>query len=931
MGADRLKCCVFLIISHFLRVFNIIFFNFKVINLAESGCKDLKKNQSVRSKLLLFVPPVLAILFMLAIFFANGIFPFGEGSIVYDDMTQCNVPAFYAVWDALHGDGGLLFNWKTASGIFVQGVFSTALSPFNLLFFLICPREMILECMSFFLILKIALCAFTSMLFFSKKFKISPFWHMLFSLMYAFNSYILQYFVNISWLEIVAAFPLVLLALDHLFRRRKIAPYVLVLTYCLMIQLYISYMLYIYLFLVVGLYIIMVIPKEIRKVSILNFGIGSVLAIFLSAFSSATSYFSMTASSRFQSAKSYRDIVVSAAGNSVTKLGMLLILTALPTAIVFLLAFKIPKEKRKIGFCLLAVLTCAVPVFFENINLMWHMGTYVMFSMRFAFMLHLTLLTCSCFAIERFGSSLFFKGKSFFAVVPIAVSLCAAGFAAWLILNKIYTENSTYAIIDKVSAPVIILTFLFLFFFYVITVRFGIKRLAAVTVCVMVLFEIGFFANRAFSSGKPRQAEYSHDFIFDSNTIYDELDLPDDNITRIKNIDASLNSNYPLIIGYPAMSNFTHIIPLEIKKNMINLGYSFVYTRILDTGGTYFSDALLGCKYTISASPLSDEFYSFKGMAGDYFVCESDFSLPFGVVADGEIIKSSINGANVFAANDNAAKSIFGEGLFDFPDYSRFISEKNDSSYRTATYTLKVEGQGCLYAAFPAMSKRKCLRIKVNGESVPVPSLDDPTNDRFSTRFNNGALNLGSFDNESVTIEIDFFNESVISPENLKINLAVLDTKMLSELCMSANGAYDVQTSSRSLTVKAVSKDGGDFLFLPIAFDEGWKCKVNGNPVKIETAVGAFMAVKLEKGVNNISLSFMPHGMRAGIVISVLSLLALIAIIIYNRKHTVSARLEGRFLTVLEKSFIIAVFAAYTAVYIVPMIVKISSFIISKL
>lgn len=882
-------------------------------------------------KLLLFVPPVLAAVVMLAVFFANGIYPFGEGSVVYNDMTQCDVPTFYAAWDALHGDGGLLLNWNTASGIFVQGVLTTVLSPLNLLFFLVCPRGMILESMSFFIMLKIMLCAFTAMLFFSRKFKIGAYWQILFSLMYAFNAYILQYFVNTSWLEIVAAFPLVFLSLDYLFRERKITPYVLILTYCLMTQLYISYMIYIYLFLVVGLYIIMVIPKDIRKTSVLNFGIGSVMALFLSAFSALPSYFAMTSSSRYQSVKGYWDIVSSSAGNPATKLGMLTILTALPLAIMFLLVFKLPREKKKIGFCILAVMTCAVPVFFENVNLMWHMGSYVLFSMRFAFMLHLTLLTCSCYAIERFGESLVFRGRSVSAALSFVASLFVVSAAVWAMLNKIYTEESSYNLIDKTSGFTITLVFVLLFVFFVLSLRFGIKKLTGILIAAAVIFETGFYANRAFSVGKPRQFEYSLDFITDCEAIYDELYLPDDNITRIKNADASLNTNYPLITGYPSMSNFTHFIPLEIKKSMISLGYSYVYTRVLDTGGTLFTDALLGYKYTICSDIISDDEYTFEGTAGYYFIYKNNISLPFGVVAGDEIASLSIYGSDALKTNNSIARCVLGEELFDYPEYSRFVGEENEFLYRTATYTVKIEGSRRLYAAFPVMRTRKCLRILVNGEPVSVPSLDDPVNDRYSTRFNNGLLYLGSFEDEYVTVDIDFLNESVITPETINVSFAALDTERLSMLCKTANGAYDVSAGPRSLTAKVKSENGGDCLFLPVANDKGWECSVNGERVEIKTALGAFMAIKLRKGVNTVELRFMPRGMRAGIALSLIALLALAAVIVYNRKRTIDARLNKWYLEVLEWSYIIAVSGAYSLVYLVPMAIRIYNFILSRL
>ena len=48
-----------------------------------------------------------------------------------------------------------------------------------------------------------------------------------------------------------------------------------------------------------------------------------------------------------------------------------------------------------------------LPVIFENINLLWHMGSYVNFSMRYAFIFHLMLLLLAGFALDRFPNAMF--------------------------------------------------------------------------------------------------------------------------------------------------------------------------------------------------------------------------------------------------------------------------------------------------------------------------------------------------------------------------------------------------------------------------------------------------------------------------------------------------------------------------------------------
>jgi len=181
----------------------------------------LVKNNRL-SKFIFAVPPIIVMLAVLFVYLKNGIFPFGSESIVYDDMGQCNVPIYYYLHDVLHGNGSLLFNFKTAFGVFICGAYESGLSIFNLIFFLLCPRDMILESMSFFLLFKLMLTSFFTILLLDRVFnKIPPFFKVCFSVLYAFNPYLLQYYSNISWVEVVMVFPLVILGLYKLFSERK--------------------------------------------------------------------------------------------------------------------------------------------------------------------------------------------------------------------------------------------------------------------------------------------------------------------------------------------------------------------------------------------------------------------------------------------------------------------------------------------------------------------------------------------------------------------------------------------------------------------------------------------------------------------------------------------------------------------------------------
>ena len=104
-----------------------------------------KRSEQKLCRATILLPAVVVLFCVLVVYAFNGIFPFGTESIVHDDMGQCNVPMFYSVWDALHGNGSILLNLRTAGGVFVTGAYENILSPVNILLFLFCPRNGILQ------------------------------------------------------------------------------------------------------------------------------------------------------------------------------------------------------------------------------------------------------------------------------------------------------------------------------------------------------------------------------------------------------------------------------------------------------------------------------------------------------------------------------------------------------------------------------------------------------------------------------------------------------------------------------------------------------------------------------------------------------------------------------------------------------------------
>ena len=162
------------------------------------------------------VLPMLAVVGILAVIYAaGGLFPFGEMSVSWGDMNQQVIPLMDDFRDILLGKQGLFFNVQNAGGMNFWGVLLFFLaSPFSFLTAFVDKSDMYLF-MNILVMLKMAVCAGTAALFFSKLFpKLELGFVTALSVSYAFCGYVMLFYQNLVWLDMMYLFPLLLIAVQ---------------------------------------------------------------------------------------------------------------------------------------------------------------------------------------------------------------------------------------------------------------------------------------------------------------------------------------------------------------------------------------------------------------------------------------------------------------------------------------------------------------------------------------------------------------------------------------------------------------------------------------------------------------------------------------------------------------------------------------------
>lgn len=130
----------------------------------------------------------------------------------------------------------------------------------------------------------------------------------------------------------------------------------------------------------------------------------------------------------------------------------------------------------------------------------------------------------------------------------------------------------------------------------------------------------------------------------------------------------------------------------------------------------------------------------------------------------------------------------------------------------------------------------------------------------------NWLINLGLLPDSADSVRITFRNTG-----NYSFNSILLynrsTTSILDNIGQLKKGADQVHLSPDQYSI-SVDTDRFEFLFAAIPYEKGWRAFDNGNPVDIQRADVAFMAIPLDPGHHEIVFQYHNTALTAGLLIS---------------------------------------------------------------
>lgn len=816
-----------------------------------------------------FLAPALVLLIVYAL---KGIYPFGNRSISYYDMPQSYIPAYCYTWDVFHGLKSPFISFDAAMGCSMTDIMGFfVFFPTNL-FFLFVPRDNMLGSMSFFLIIKLMLASGFMSMYVSKRTE-NKLYIFMAGFAYATSGYVVQYYTNIYYLDSVILLPVLLHALAELLSRRKRILYTLSIV-CLMFlnpQMILPVAIYI----VFKTYFLLRSEedKKSRVKSLFDLIVCTLIGVLISGFSLIPSLIQTTASSRFERNQEggIISILASAQTEFVCQKEFMLYGCEVAIAVIIAIAVSGKITLKKYSDSIVMIILLALPIVFENINLLWHGGSYEQFPMRFAYILSFECIVLTVGYLSdndikdfKYGGLTQLLGIAFAPVLCVILWVFLKGFQQFGI--RALEAYNPYCII---VLPITVL-------FYFMAVISKKKQVRDILIAIMIIVQ-GTLAIFAFlAPTEVYSLECDNILAQKAEDLYD-AGRQNNPLERYKDRNVSLTSNYGFISDVPSIGGWMNGINPNAQEQLERMGYSVNYTRLLDGCGTLFTDAMLGVRKIYSETDPNLE-VAYRDTDSDN-IYDCNYTLPNCFFLNDETQSDS----RAFEYQNELFRNVTGvdKDLFEtylFTDLSYDI-ENNDGTYRYSA-SIDVTEPSVLYF-FGEGYYQDSYAFAVNNEVVKLPYLTVPDNQLYAQFFLNGMVEVGEYQEGPLDLSV-FTNFD--APYNIYVGL--LKLSVLEEGIKKVNASVNVITEAgkREVNLQYKTTQSGN-MFIPLEFNEGWSAEIDGTKTPVKPVLGdSFISIDAPEGTHTITLKFMPKGAVFGTVMTVIGILFFAGIIILDKK-----------------------------------------------
>lgn len=801
--------------------------------------RKLLKNRYVKLSFLTIIVYALYLKIM-------NIFPLGENSILKGDLYQQYINFLCYLREILLNGKSIAISWNMGLANNFYTTFAYYLmSPLNLfvVFFNSSNMDIFVEIIT---LLKIILMANFFILFLEKSYNYKSNETIIFGLIYAFSSYVICYSFHIMWLDCVYMLPIVLLCVDKYIKSGKICPLVLSLSYSILTNYYMGYIVAFF----SGIYFLTKVFIERKSIKlifkflyaiIISFGIGMIVIYpsIIQLKGKMNVNFELIKIDidkiRLFINVIFNNYVYMFTQKSCFAFSSTLITLLLP---MYYLNKNICKREKFVFTAIIIFLL--LPIISPFLNKVWHAFTVPnCFNYRYSFTLILILILM--------GARVF-QNKEFCKKWHFLISLIIFGVLSLveiIFMKKGYLIADNYIVTMESIGLSCFVYFLLMLLTYMYFFCKNLKEASFVLLLVVVVFDLIIGAK----SGQNNNDKYfKRDVVkqYDSFMKYFTSKLESPETERIFFEPDEYGSNMSLKYGYSNIGFFTSARNREALKAMYRLGYNVQMDEQLwmtSYSGTFLNYAIAGVKYYISKNPTGIYGFEFEEKYDDLYVYKNKNAFNIGYYL-AENIEQSYNPFKMQNDLLNGLDVQKNKEYFQDIENSEVVTCNKDLLYNEETkeYTIK----------YRIKAKKDCNIYLASDYNLQVYINGNPLFKNYS--------NIWSYETGIKQIkhlkENEEFEFEVATKQNLDLLYIYVSNNEEIQNALDSrkqNNFENVQINKNGLTGTANFKNDG-YLVFDIAYDNCWKVYIDGEEIKKEAIAGAFLGVKLEKGIHKVEI-----------------------------------------------------------------------------
>ena len=895
----------------------------------------------------------------------NGVYPFGKSVMSSYDMLAQVAPFIEHFFDVIDGKSSLFYSFSIAGGADVFGTLAyCCISPFTFVFLLF-GKGNVYYGTSIVLPLKIICIGISAYVYLRKRFKnLSPLWRIALSLSYAFCGYLYVSNTYINWVDILIYVPVLAWGFRKLVKTGQKGTFIVGL--CLIIYTCFSIacfsLLIIYPLAIAYCYI--VVPKAEQRKTIVDLVLALCLAVAFSLPVLIPALYAYLVSGR--SSGLFNGLFGELKPDPLYYKISYIFTDGLTLFFTFAYLVKNGVKRPIDRFLLLAALITLMPILCDECCIVLNFGSYNSYAMRFGFLngfyfLFVAAKFLNGFATEKAGAaesrteagektehisdgemlvqkpSADNKFLKIFFPVSLAVLCIGALVGGYFLcvaaqgdkIEKWFSSRFAHSLGGlEVTAIVFgIVAIIALYGTFLIKNKKIDRRFFAIIMLVIVCGQSAFYTENLVYGNKKETTDFDRigvltDFV---------KTIDDGEYSRIKMKQDYLTADMPFTLHTQAYSVFSSVID---DKNYAPARF-FAYggngsNTIKSYYGTFFGDCILGNRYYISNSSSVERNYTEvvgydvdkngnKLDTGDYRLYKNGYAFPNAFVVGGragDFDTDDFKNGNLYDKYSVLVKALGGkEATVDVATSPIRVSALEDGAYRLS-YTRNELGNYFVVLDF--------------GDKTPAKYSLGSGENKYDVENNSACLYKFGSNYSTFTL---YFGDATLTADDVRngVSLYCITDETVKAISAGAQArAGKSKLSAGTISVTA-SAEEVEYLFLNYIALPGHRATVNGKVVDIDDNLLGFMLIPLEKGENNIVVSYSSPYVKYAVFGLIAALLVGFAYFILTKKTNIFGGGFARAIHIAALALCVVVVAIFMVFPLGVFVYKFVYFVIQKI